>query len=274
MSWHYLQGQEEVSSEDISWDGEQFVPSKSKTTLGEYCLPDNETESYPDSPYGMTLRLLMADDGKIGLMWCQGVFPVRTYLAQEQEKGFTDNDQDYGPRWQGSLARYNPASYSWKTAQCSLFGGLEEFSGTWPRWGMMRDGECSPVETRVEFTYESESGLKLPTPRSCTAMSAQITEKTAAAKYPNLETVLAILTLPTIGKNEYKGSSHARFIGSKDFRGAKMSEGLRTCKSDPIYLNPSFAELVMMWPVGWTELKPLATDKFREWLNSHGKSYD
>jgi hypothetical protein len=32
------------------------------------------------------------------------------------------------------------------------------------------------------------------------------------------------------------------------------------------YLKPSVTEWLMGWPIGWTDLKPLETDKFREWL--------
>ena len=35
-------------------------------------------------------------------------------------------------------------------------------------------------------------------------------------------------------------------------------------------LNPTWVEWLMGWPLGWTDLKPLATDKFRQWLESHG----
>jgi len=65
--------------------------------------------------------------------------------------------------------------------------------------------------------------------------------------------------LPTIGANEYKGSAHSRFRGSQHFRGAKMVEGLRLTETDPIYLHPSFAELVMGFPTGWTDLEPSET---------------
>lgn len=34
-------------------------------------------------------------------------------------------------------------------------------------------------------------------------------------------------------------------------------------------LNPEFVEWMMGWPIGWTELKPLATDRFQEWLQQH-----
>lgn len=31
-------------------------------------------------------------------------------------------------------------------------------------------------------------------------------------------------------------------------------------------------EWMMGWPLGWSASEPLATDRFREWLNSHGVS--
>ena len=35
-------------------------------------------------------------------------------------------------------------------------------------------------------------------------------------------------------------------------------------------LNPDWVEWLMGWPVGWTDLKPLETDRFRMWPHSHG----
>ena len=75
--------------------------------------------------------------------------------------------------------------------------------------------------------------------------------------------------LPTISATEYKGSPKNRYKGSMDFRGARMSEGLRTCKKDPIYLNPSFAEVVMGFPRGWSELGVVEMQSFRK---SHSSS--
>jgi hypothetical protein len=34
-------------------------------------------------------------------------------------------------------------------------------------------------------------------------------------------------------------------------------------------LNPMWTEWLMGWPLGWTELEPLAMDKFREWQQQH-----
>jgi DNA (cytosine-5)-methyltransferase 1 len=36
-------------------------------------------------------------------------------------------------------------------------------------------------------------------------------------------------------------------------------------------LNPTFVEWLMGWPIGWTELKPLEMDKFREWQQQHSE---
>jgi len=36
-------------------------------------------------------------------------------------------------------------------------------------------------------------------------------------------------------------------------------------------LNPSHQEWLMMWPIGWGDLTPLAMDRFHRWCDLHGK---
>lgn len=271
MSYTFLQEQGGVSSVESFSDIPPSVLSRLNLTQEKSYSKDSETGYFQSSQFGMTSEPLTETHGEGSSMLFAEGSHARILAQQERARESREKDQDFGPRWRGSFARFNPNSHLWKTPQYSLLGGLASFSETWPEWGMMQDGECFHAPMLAVFTYENESGLKLPTPRSCTAMGARITENTAQQKFPNLETILARLVLPTIGKNENKGSSKKRYIGSKDFRGAKMSEGLRICEADPIYLNPLFAELVMMWPLGWTDLQSLETDKFQEWLNLHGK---
>ena len=38
--------------------------------------------------------------------------------------------------------------------------------------------------------------------------------------------------------------------------------------------SPTNQEWLMGWPIGWTGLSPLATDKFRQWLHWHGESLE
>ena len=36
--------------------------------------------------------------------------------------------------------------------------------------------------------------------------------------------------------------------------------------------NPTWVEWLMGWPIGWTDLKPLETDKFQQWCEKHGNT--
>src|ERR1700722_10087429 len=62
--------------------------------------------------------------------------------------------------------------------------------------------------------------------------------------------------LPTITATEWKGTPRSRFKGSKDYRGGRTSEALRTGFERPAILAPDFAELFQGYPTGWTVLKP------------------
>ena len=178
-------------------------------------------------------------------------FPVKISRSLARARELMGSVAAYGRNTPELLAKYDPATSSWRTSQLCLDGDLTEFSETWPRSGLMRSGIAYRLPPLVPLTDEIGSGL-LPTPRSCSSAAAVLNESRARHKFPNLETVVARLMLPTLGANEYKGSSRKRYVGSTHFRGAKTSEGLRNCEDDPIYLNPSFAEIMMGFPSGYT----------------------
>ena len=307
MSWHYLQEQEVVSSEDIFWDGEQFVQSKSKTTLGEYCLPDSETESFQDSQSGMTLRRSTETPGEAELMWYQGDSPVKTYLPQEKEQEYVESDLECGPRWPESLARYDPVTSSWRTAQCSLVEGLELYSEIFPRWGMMHDGEFWEQDTSKHLTSETESGFWLPTP-TCVRGSMYAEKNANQRNTPSLASVAHAMSIPTPKARDWKDSTqkssitavkkgHEMTLGrwvhhwptpqASDNRdrghlgmpaiqrrlkkGKQLTLGMSVSDTSGA-LNPPWVEWLMGWPIGWTDLKPLAMDKFQQWQHLHGKS--
>lgn len=123
------------------------------------------------SPSGMTLRRSTGGRGMESLTWYRGDSLVRTYLPPAKAPGSAGAEADCGPSLPGSLAKFNPDSYGWKTRQCLLFGGLISFAGTWPRWGMMQNGELFPLPTpsglsllrlvisRHSTTFGNESGF-------------------------------------------------------------------------------------------------------------------
>ena len=61
------------------------------------------------------------------------------------------------------LAKYDPASSSWRTFQACLVSGWQLFSESFPRSGSMRSGTVSQLAPSAPLTDEIGSGL-LPTP--------------------------------------------------------------------------------------------------------------
>src|SRR6516165_7983154 len=82
-------------------------------------------------------------------------FPVRIFPSPERAKALQAAVVAYGKTSPDLLARYDPATSSWKTSQLCLDGGLATFSATWPRSGMMRNGiayRLPPLAPRTDAT--------------------------------------------------------------------------------------------------------------------------
>ena len=159
MSWLFSQALVEEFSEAICLDGEQSVPLNGNNTQLAYCAPDKMTGFSRLSRFGMTYKPLTENRGEELLTLYRGVFLVRTSQPQGEVQGLMENDQECGEKWRGSFTKYDPSSCSWKTHQCSLLGDLDEFSETWPQWGLMRDGECWEQRTLERSIRGTESGL-------------------------------------------------------------------------------------------------------------------
>ena len=221
---------------------------------------------------------------------------VRTSRKRTRKaKASKANDRDCGHITQKLLGRYDPSTRSLKMYQTSLIKDSILSLETLPKQGMMRNGFVYELLTSERCTRENDCSL-LPTPVRADAerqsnhycggnptlrgallptltINGNYNYKGASKTSGNgIITVLKGALLPTILRTEYKGSQKNRYKGSTDFHGAKMSEGLRICKEDPIYLNPYFAEVVMGFPSGWTELNAVEMQSFRKSRNSsHGE---
>lgn len=193
--------------------------------------------------------------------------PVRISARQAKVPGYSTSNppgkpllvQDSGGNWLEPFAWYDQDSRCWRTWQQSLVEVWESFSETWPRSGMMRSGIAYRRNPLAPLTRETVSTPLLLTPRAQESGERQETflarmGDRSANCHSSLTAQLRAVKLPTMGASEYKGASHKRFKGSQSFRGAKMSEGLRTSLQDPKYLNPCFAELIMGLPKDYTAL--------------------
>lgn len=224
MSWLFSRVLVEEYSQASSLDGAQSALWSETPTPQASWSRAKTMGACLLSRSGMTSARLMGDHGKAALTSYLEAFPARTSPAQAREQGSTEPDQASGPKWRESFARWDPDSSSWKTRPSSLGGGSTVYSGTWPRWGMMRDGGCWARATQAPPTGEIESG-SWPTPRE------QSSRRKCISRTPrnkcNLEEV----------------------VGERA-PGAPLG-----------YLNPPWVEWLMGWPIGWTALEPLATDK-------------
>ncbi len=281
MSWHYSQALVAAYSAANCSDGRPSVALSGSPTPQAFLSPDRMKAFSRLSRFGMTCEPLTDDFGEAVLTWFLAGFPARTYPPQEKAQELTGHEAECGTTWPESFAKWHPATSSWKTRQCSLLEGLDEFSETWPRWGMMRDGECWEQPTpslitdlRAQTTSEIESGSleRWPTPRSCSAMAANITQESAwnGSRFPNLETIVGRKRWPTPSANEDaagtpKGNMQKMLGNHPMIRGTTPEQWATGT------LNPTWTEWLMGWPLGWTDLKPLETDKFPQWRHSHGK---
>ena len=171
-------------------------------------------------------------------MSCVGASPAKTSVALGRAQDSAESEADCGVKWPESLAKYAPDSRSWRTHQCLLFEDLTECLETFPRWGMMHDGELWELAMSAHLIEENESGY-WPTPLASDGNTDCQSERRRIT--PHMETEIKIRLGLLIQLN--------------------------------LVLHPWWIEMLMGWPIGWTDLKPLEMDKFRLWLLSHGKSF-
>lgn len=293
MSWHCSRALvAEYSAANCS-DGELSAPSSSTPTPEAFYWPDKTTEHSRLSRFGMTSEPLTADRGAALLTWFLAGSRAKTSALQEKATGWTASEVGSGRKWLGLLARYDRDSFTWRTPQCSLVEGLDEFSETWPRWGSMRNGECWERETWERPTSESESGF-WPTPTVCgnynrpgaSATSGMglasavklwptpVADDTGSRKkryaQGGTQLSLAVKMWPTPTACASKGSSPAALVrkSGRSRENDRIDHAVMASDGGP--LNPDWVEWLMGWPIGWTDLKPLETAKSAEWRQQHG----
>jgi hypothetical protein len=87
------------------------------------------------------------------------VSPARIFPSLVKALGFRVSAPASGTSTPELLASYDLDTASWKTSECSLFGGSIEFSGALPRSGMMRNGKIFGPLTSARRIVGKGSGL-------------------------------------------------------------------------------------------------------------------
>jgi len=224
MSWLFSQALVAEYSQGTCSAGELCAPSSGSPTQQAYLSPDRMTAFSRLSQFGMTCRPLTADLGADLLTWFREDSLARTLVQPAEVQALKESAAECGATWRGSLAKYDRASRMWRTAQCSLLEDSAESLETWPNSGMTVDGQCWELVMSVPRTAANESGW-WPTPQ----------------------------------RSDYKGASSGSKFDSRARQFRIWSKGQNV--TGAIYPNPTAYEGLMGWPLGWTDLKPLAMDK-------------
>jgi hypothetical protein len=225
----YLQEPEEESSPTSFSGMPLFAQSRSSPTASESYCSASEMASFLASLSGETFGPSTAGHGEDLLT--PSMQASRASESAPQGRAADSSTRTITKPSSESFAKWNPALFSWKIPR-SFFGeDSENYYGTWPKWGLMVDGECWAQERPQDLlTDDTDSGGSLPTPSGVNG-----------------------------GKNHTMGRIDEWGGSSNPLRGTVLG-----------YLClPEFEEMVMAWPIGWTALTPFETAKFQSWLQLH-----
>jgi hypothetical protein len=246
MSFTFSRVLVEAFSEAISSAGDASAPSNSTPTPELSWWPGRTTEHTRLSRFGMTFGPLTADRGAALLTWWLEASRARTPASPTPTARPTRGTDSTacapgsGASSSASFAKFDRDELRWKTAQGCLFSGapgLPEFLGTWPNWGSMRNGECWELPEWAPPMNGTASG-SVPTPVA--SMS--------------------------------KGSSPGALTRKSGRSRARDRLDHYVMATDGGPLSPEYAEWLMGWPIGLTDLRPLETDRFQQWQQLHGTS--
>jgi hypothetical protein len=299
MSWLFSQALVAEYLGENSLDGEQSAPLSGNPTPQAYCAPDKMTDFSRLSRFGMTYKPLTENRGQELLMLYLAGFHAKTSPQPEKGTDLTASDQECGHTWRAWLAKFDPDSCSWKTPQCSLLGEEPESLQTLPRWGMTVNGllweqpMLEPITKGTEFglleRWATPTTMDTLPPKSDKALEKEATQvRPGRAKPANLrDQVSNMHKWASPNARDWKdsgttqGNRKSPNLGTQVHwptpRTAGMCGGTgswellnkNTTKEEARQmgagnggkLNPTWVEWLMGWPLGWTDLKPLVTDK-------------
>lgn len=266
MSFIYSRALVEAFSAATCSATDASAPSNASPTPKPCLWHDRTMEVSRHSRYGMTCEPLTEHRGAALLTWWLAAFPAKTSAQPVKAQASKASEAGSGPTWHASLARFDPDSCTWKTAQCSLLAGSGECSPTWPRSGMTRDGKCWELPMSARRTSATGSGF-WPTVR----VNGHYNRKGLSEKSGD-GLATAVKRWPTPIKRDSRtvrgGARTKGSLGTQPLiTQAAEREGVLTG-----HLNPTWVEWLMGWPAWWTALQPLATGRFQEWQQQHSES--
>ena len=130
-----------------------------------------------------------------------------------------------------------------------------------------RTGEARRWEDPARSRNLNDQIAKFPTPTSRDWKDSGSSQ--GNRKSPNLGTIASRFPTPRT-KGMCGGSGAFQKMKALEAEGIVTTEERKQMTAgNGGQLNPTWTEWLMGWPLEWTALKPLATDKFRQWRQLH-----
>lgn len=142
---------------------------------------------------------------------------AKTLALLEKVSELSVKEAAYGVRCIELYGRLDLSTSSLRIRQLSLFPVSNKSYATFPKSGMMQNGNVYQAPTLV-YNRVGNDYIVLPTPVKSTA----------------------------------KGTSKNRYFGSPTYRG-NIHEYIRDGEQDSQYPHPDLLESLMNFPIGWTE---------------------
>jgi hypothetical protein len=233
MSWLFSRALVAEYSAGTCSDGKPSAQLNVMPTQHKFWRNDKTMEPSDHSRFGLTCEVLTAKRGEELLTLFREASRVKTSAVQGTAQALTAPAPASGEKWQESSTRYDRNSSTWKTHRCLFDEDLPWSLVTLPEWGLMLDGLVCQQAPTVRHKPGKGSGL-----------------------------------LPTLTASDGKGARNGTAKGRDLSSGMTMTDWLWVNVGRG-RLHPESAEWMMLWPSGWTDLRPLAMDRFLEWRQQH-----
>jgi hypothetical protein len=191
-------------------------------------------------------------------------------LLESRQAYLREPDQVFTGKYCVFLTQYDQNTSFWKTSQQSFLTDSEQFSETWPRWGMTQDG-AAYVHPMSERRITEIDGSYLPTPLTIpvsTTKSEQTYQRDIQrVGTPTWQAVLAVANRmwPTPTAHNAKENNSPSEANRNTPTLAAQVGGT---------LNPNWVAWLMGFPIGWASSKDTAMPKSRSKQQSRGNSLE
>ena len=182
---------------------------------------------------------------------------AKTFPTPDEGQELKENEADCFSRPFAWFANYDRESLCWRTWQRCLLEGWTEFSGRWPRSGLMRNGiayRLPPLVPRISGTER----LYWVTPTAVEGRRGSKPGRPHDTGYPLAQQVLMPHRWPTPTARDWK-AGHKLNQEQQEKQRTPNGHGCQLNDLVGGSLNPQWVEWLMGFPDGWTDLEDLET---------------